>query len=121
MTKATLKQDIVKFESVVKQLEGKKTVSGNPSHMTKLAKKCLEEKKEQLAKMETEDKTVKVVVRIGRSGSKIHPAIAEKYTLNGVSRFRNVTPCCNCPHTSRGGDSTYTVIAEGHDLWNCRK
>ena len=128
MTIIALKKDIEKFQSIIKQMEGKKTKKGNPLPLMKLAQKILIEKKEKLAKIEEdiakteeENKSVKVVVRIGRSGAKIHPAIAEKYTVNGFTRYRNITPCCNCPQTRRGGDSTFTIISEGHDLWNCRK
>lgn len=68
---------------------------------------------------------VKVAVRIGRGGNKIHPATAELVIENpgkpwARRHFKNIQFACSCPNSQNGhAGNTAHVVGDGWELANC--
>ena len=121
-----LELDIERIEKVLNGSRTQKTVTGKPSSIYKLLEKVLVSKKEKLAELEEKEKWMegkeKVVIRLGRTGQKLHPAIVETYEQNGLTRYRETTVLCSCPNTQNRLNSTgYKIFKLDHSHATCRK
>lgn len=70
---------------------------------------------------------VKVTVRIGRSGEKLHPATAELVTENPGTpwarrKYKNLQLACSCPNSQNGHASNAArIVGDGWEAVNCAR